>query len=221
GINDSGRADSTVSLPDISRVCIKSSDRMHGAIKHRHDTDGIITRQEKLTSDHMDMFQEICEDFTNGFYKQQSCLLIQMPQTIKPACPFKKHIQILNKVLNEDCRKYLSKLFPLYELNNNTVIFPTVQQQPNGYDCGVFSIAFAVTLLYGLAPELIQYEHGKMRDHFLRMLNTNVIDHFPIDYRQTARISIPTLIEVIERDKQEYLRRIADIDHDATCICCT
>ncbi|KAK0071912.1 hypothetical protein PV325_012155 [Microctonus aethiopoides] len=75
GINESERADSIVSLPDISRVCIKtnslsSSDRVHRTINHRYDTDGIIMREEMLISDHMDMFQEICEDLTDGLYKQ-------------------------------------------------------------------------------------------------------------------------------------------------------
>ncbi|KAK0072356.1 hypothetical protein PV325_011472, partial [Microctonus aethiopoides] len=72
GIDDFERADSIVSLPDISRVCIKSksvsnNDRVHRTINHRYDTDGIITREEMLISDDMDMFQEICEDLTNGF----------------------------------------------------------------------------------------------------------------------------------------------------------
>ncbi|KAK0073106.1 hypothetical protein PV325_010275, partial [Microctonus aethiopoides] len=123
------------------------------------------------------------------------------------------------KVLHEDCRKYLTKLFPFYELNNNTVIFPTVQQQPNGYDCGVFFIAFAITLLHGLAPESVRYEHEKMRSHLLHMLTANRIEHFPLD-RDGKGIDIPSLIDVIERDKVEFFQKVGNTDHDQTCICC-
>ncbi|KAK0076474.1 hypothetical protein PV325_005311 [Microctonus aethiopoides] len=150
GIDDSERADFIVSLPDISTVCIKTnsvsnSDRLHGRIKHRHGTDVILTCQDMLTSDQMDMFQEICRNFTDGFYEQQSCLLIQRPQMIKPACPFKKHVQILNvqnqhwvcsyydtkkiyifdsmngKTLKQDCRDFLENFVSLFEADPETV----------------------------------------------------------------------------------------------------
>lgn len=91
--------ENSVSLPDMSRVSMKNnatsmSGRPMKRFDRRYDTDGIFTRQNLLTSDHMDMFQDICRDFTDGFNEQQNCLLIQRPQMIKPVCPFKKHVQI-------------------------------------------------------------------------------------------------------------------------------
>ena len=74
---------------------------------------------------------------------------------------------------------YLNHLFPNYPFDKKPVVFPEVQRQQNGSDCGVFAITFAVSLLYRLKPETVRYNDALMRQHLLKMFETNVIKHFP------------------------------------------
>jgi len=50
---------------------------------------------------------------------------------------------------------------------------------PNGNDCGVFAIAFAVPFLFDLQPNKIIYHHNLMRQHLAEMFQSNRIEHFP------------------------------------------
>jgi len=54
-----------------------------------------------------------------------------------------------------------------------------VQSQPNGNDCGVFAIAFAVSLLFNLQPNKIIYDHNLMHQHLAEMFQSNRTEHFP------------------------------------------
>lgn len=82
------------------------------------------------------------------------------------------------KRLHAHHKIYLEKLYPFYSFDKQSVQFPTVQSQPNGNDCGVFAIAFAVSLLFDLQPNRIIYNHNLMRQH-LKMFQLNRIEHFP------------------------------------------
>jgi len=83
--------------------------------------------------------------------------------------------------LHKHHEQFLKRLFPTYEFEKNPVKFPTVQHQPNNNDCGVFAIAFATSLLFNVKPEKVKYEHEFMRSHLIKILETNVIEHFPQD----------------------------------------
>ena len=48
------------------------------------------------------------------------------------------------------------------------IILPSVQQQPNCVDCGVFAIAFAVDILNGFAEIGKRFDVGKIRSHLER-----------------------------------------------------
>ena len=54
-----------------------------------------------------------------------------------------------------------------------------VQQQRNGSDCGVFSIAFATCIMYNRSPEVVTFDVPQMRPHLYRCLRTGVITPFP------------------------------------------
>ncbi|PFX15513.1 hypothetical protein AWC38_SpisGene20263 [Stylophora pistillata] len=54
-----------------------------------------------------------------------------------------------------------------------------VQQQQNGSDCGVFSIAFATCLVYGQNPLTVTFNISKMRSHLIRCLQSGIMDLFP------------------------------------------
>ena len=50
-----------------------------------------------------------------------------------------------------------------------------VQQQNNLSDCGVFSIAFATSLVYGQNPMNVTYNVSQMRPHLLNCLKGGII----------------------------------------------
>ena len=54
-----------------------------------------------------------------------------------------------------------------------------MQHQAGGSDCGLFAIAFAVALCFGLNPSKLIFEQSKMRDHLLHCLKENEFTNFP------------------------------------------
>ena len=54
-----------------------------------------------------------------------------------------------------------------------------VQQQTNGSDCGVFSIAFATNLVYGQSPANVTYNISQMHPHLQHCLKGGFMAHFP------------------------------------------
>src|SRR5580765_4860906 len=162
----------------------------------------IIVRGEWLTDMHMEQFHHLVQTYSN--YKPVETWRIQCLDTIQPVPESKKHIQILhstshwvcsyydtknifiydllnNKKLHRHHEQFLRKLFPTYNFEKNPVQFPTVQNQANCNDCGVFAIAFAISLLFNIKPEKVRYNHSLMRSHLLKIFESNVIEHFPQD----------------------------------------
>ena len=48
------------------------------------------------------------------------------------------------------------------------------------YDCGVFAIAFAVSILYSICPCCLTYDISGLRTHLLEIYETRQIKMFPI-----------------------------------------
>ena len=48
--------------------------------------------------------------------------------------------------------------------------FLTVQKQPDGFNCGVFAIAFAAEILDGCSPMDAGFDVGRMRKHLMTCL---------------------------------------------------
>ena len=69
-----------------------------------------------------------------------------------------------------------------------TVNIPPVQQQSNCVDCGVFAIAFLVTLLFKQNPGKITFRVCGMRDHLLRCLKQRSFQPFPVAKPAKVRI---------------------------------
>ena len=55
-----------------------------------------------------------------------------------------------------------------------------VQQQGNGSDCGVYSIAFATCLIHCILPQTIQFDDLVMRQHLFDCLRNNKLELFPM-----------------------------------------
>ena len=52
-------------------------------------------------------------------------------------------------------------------------------QQPNYKDCGVFSIAFATTLAFGVCPTEVRFDVPQLRVHLLECLEEGRFRQFP------------------------------------------
>ena len=59
------------------------------------------------------------------------------------------------------------------------IISKVVQQQRNGYDCGIFAIAFATDVAYNHKPEQRTYNQSVMRKHLLAQLENETMSAFP------------------------------------------
>ena len=56
-----------------------------------------------------------------------------------------------------------------------------VQHQAGGSDCGLFAIAFAVALCFGLNPFKLSFQQHKMGDYLLHCLAENKFTNFPFN----------------------------------------
>jgi len=55
-----------------------------------------------------------------------------------------------------------------------------VQQQNNGYDCGLFAAAFATSLVCGVQPETVHFDISRMRNHLSDCLRAGKMEIFPV-----------------------------------------
>ncbi|KAK0083923.1 hypothetical protein PV326_006471, partial [Microctonus aethiopoides] len=85
------------------------------------------------------------------------------------------------------------RLFPTHPFDEHPVQFPTVQQQSNSNDFGVFAIAFTISLLFNIDPHKVRYDHCVMRLHLIKMFETNVIEYFPQDLKYGISQKMPSL----------------------------
>lgn len=105
--------------------------------------------------------------------------------------------------LNNDQIIFLQHLYPYFNIDSKSTVFMRVQNQCNGTDCGVFAIAFAVSLLYNQKPECIVYDQNLMRSHLLKIFQTNMISHFPT-INHSSILDLQLLEEINERNHRIY-----------------
>ena len=76
-----------------------------------------------------------------------------------------------------------------------------VQQQSNISLCGVFAIAFAFDLCFGVDPTTRIYEESQMRLHLERCLNQNYFENFPV---KTSRKRTHSFEPITENFTKSY-----------------
>ena len=59
------------------------------------------------------------------------------------------------------------------------LVYEDVDMQPNGIDCGLYSLAFATTLCSGGDPVKLHYHNDQMRSHLMKCLENGVVEPFP------------------------------------------
>ncbi|XP_066272266.1 uncharacterized protein [Branchiostoma lanceolatum] len=65
------------------------------------------------------------------------------------------------------------------EDNNEGLRVVAVQQQPNSVDCGVFAIAFATCLAYGILPQSVDFNQPQLRAHLASCFKNEKLELFP------------------------------------------
>ena len=67
------------------------------------------------------------------------------------------------------------------------IFLTAMQQQGNGYDCGIFAIAFATDIVYNHKPEQRTFNQSVMRKHLLAQLENKTITLFPQQAKRVKR----------------------------------
>ena len=68
--------------------------------------------------------------------------------------------------------------------------FYSVPLQSGSNDCGLFAIAYAVTIALGLHPEEYQFAQAGMRPHLLKCLEAQTIEMFPVLRKRRSKARI-------------------------------
>jgi len=76
------------------------------------------------------------------------------------------------------------------------VLLMDVQMQSGGYDCGLFSIAFATALVFGKQPEHFLFDQQKMRAHLIECLERQELSMFPIKKRRCTGFKMKAVNEI-------------------------
>ena len=88
---------------------------------------------------------------------------------------------ILGTNLSIVTRRCLKALYSMHLDQNgklNVALLP-VQRQSDGNNCGLFAIAFAADIMYGLSPMESFYDTAQMRNHLISCLENSDLSPFP------------------------------------------
>uniref|UniRef100_A0ABD2W6V3 Ubiquitin-like protease family profile domain-containing protein n=1 Tax=Trichogramma kaykai TaxID=54128 RepID=A0ABD2W6V3_9HYME len=170
---------------------------------------------------------------------------------LEPSCRSKKHIQIIHSCedncasckkghwiclyfntkafyiydscnygyLNETQEKFIHKLFPY--ANEYNFFYPQVQMQQNDRDCGIFAIAFAISLALKIDPKALNYVYNALQPHIYRIFTEyKTLVHCPVLEEKILSSKsifsrIPTKYEVkpitnVQEDKEYYIKTLID-----------
>ena len=91
---------------------------------------------------------------------------------------YKGSINISDSAFNDLDQDSNAQISCIYNLDWKLHIVP-VQHQAGGSVCGLFAIAFAVALCFGLKPSKLNFQQHKMREYLLHCLAENEFTNFP------------------------------------------
>eukprot|EP00794_Sanderia_malayensis_P010417 gene10417-11507_t len=84
---------------------------------------------------------------------------------------------LYNHVVSDEIEEQIKNLIGA-DIYQGINVVP-VQQQENGYDCGVFAIAFATCLVNYIPPETVEFDVAQLRQHLFKCLKTGKMELFP------------------------------------------
>ena len=168
-------------------------------IPTQKDKELLLSKDEWLNDQLMDAAQKlICEEIGTPFTFQT--VLNSQKKDVEPYR--EEHIQLLhdgrnhwilsfcsngrvqvcdslNTALTRSSRKATRSLYKDYFSGDEVISFLPVQRQPDGYNCGLFAIAFAAEILDGKSPSEAIFSVDEMRGHFISCLETQKLSPFP------------------------------------------
>ena len=100
-------------------------------------------------------------------------------------------------------------------MKRNYIEMIHVQLQQGGFDCGLFSIAFATALANNKHPEQFLFKQDKMREHLHQCLTNEEITMFPAEERR-KRVKVVDTIKLYCDCRMPEIPPMVDCSH-----CCT
>ena len=91
----------------------------------------------------------------------------------------KNGVKIYDSVFSSPDSETRMICFNLFDISKKPKLtYEPVQKQEGGDDCGVFSIAFATALAYGLNPVGVHFVQNDMRHHLLQCFEQKLMTPF-------------------------------------------
>ena len=99
-----------------------------------------------------------------------------------------------------------------------------MQLQLNGFDCGVFAIAYATDIVFDKGMASLSYDRQEMRKHLLRCLQRDDLEPFPNSIKKNKRgKSIKHRVQIYYHCQMPFSNSDPDVDKGlfmATCAAC-
>ena len=83
-----------------------------------------------------------------------------------------------HQCVNSDVKNQIAALVFSSE-KEITLQYVAVQQQLGSYDCGLFALAFATSLVHGCDPAKTTFTQVRMRQHLYQCINRGILSLFP------------------------------------------
>ena len=99
---------------------------------------------------------------------------------------------------------------------NITLWWGDIQKQKGSDDCGLFEIAVATCLAFGILPEECLWEQDVMRSHLCKCFEQGFMSPFPVSSTKRAHIGYRRMkdVEVYCHCKQPYTKKVFMIECD-------
>ena len=136
---------------------------------------------EDTTIGPLKMFSVQTGEFVQVLVENNHCVTVSSPT--ESAIVY-LYDSLQKESLNKNLVKQIARLRKSEDAELR-IISKAVQQQGNGYDCGIFAIAFATDIAYNHKPEQRTYNQSVMRKHLLAQLENETMTPFP---QQTKRV---------------------------------
>ena len=147
------------------------------------------------------MFSFQTGEFFQVLHENNYCVLVSSPTE----SAVKTVVYLYDSLQKESLNKNLDKQIARFRKSEGAelrIISKVVQQQGNGYDCGIFAIAFATDIAYNRKPEQRTYNQSVMRKHLLAQLENETMTPVP---QRTKRVktwkrrytSLPIILQML------------------------
>ena len=137
----------------------------------------LISGFEDTTLGPLNMFSVQTVDFAQVLHENNHWVTVSLP-TERATSVVYLYDSLQKETLNKNLVKQIARLRKSEDAELRA-ISKAVQQQGNGYVCGIFAIAFATDIAYNHKPEQRTYNQSVMRKHLLAQLENETMTLFP------------------------------------------